>query len=145
MLLPTSINKLLAQWQGPYCILQRVGKVNYEVTDKRKRKKVIHVNMLKKWFPPVGSSFWVTEDTEMEDEEFVSTWQDQGGGTPAIGNQLSKEQKWQLDDLLAKFKTVMSGECGRITVCQHHIGVKCDIPVHQQPYRLPNMHRERGC
>ena len=50
--------------------------------------------------------------TEVEDEEFVSTWQDQGGGTPAISNQLSKEQKQQLDDLLAKFKTVMSGKCG---------------------------------
>ena len=65
-----------------------MGKVNYEVLmlDKQKRKKVFHKNMLKKWFPPVGSSFWVTEDTEMESEELVSTWQEQGGGTPAIGS-----------------------------------------------------------
>jgi len=75
VLLPTSSNKLLAQWQGPYCILRKVGKVDYEVLmpDKRKRKKVFHVNMLKKWFPTVGSSFWATEDMEMEDEELVST------------------------------------------------------------------------
>ena len=53
VLLPSSSNKLLAQWQGPYCILRSVGKVNYEVLmpDKRKRKKVFHVDMLKKWFP----------------------------------------------------------------------------------------------
>jgi len=76
----------------------------------------------------------------MGNEEFVYTWQDQDGGTPAIGNQLSKEQKWQLDDLLAKFKTLMSGKCGRTTVCQHHIQVKCDIPVRQQPYCLPHMY-----
>jgi len=120
-----------------------VGKVNYEVlmSDKRKRKKVFHVNMLKKWFPPVGSSFWATEDMDVE-EELVSTWQDQGGGTPAIGNHLSKEHKQQLDDLLARFKTVMIGKCGRTTVCQYHIRVKCDIPIHQQPYRLPHMYRE---
>jgi len=31
VLLPTSSNKLLAQWQGPYRVLHRVGKVNYEV------------------------------------------------------------------------------------------------------------------
>ena len=38
VLLPASSNKLLAQWQGPYCVLRRVGEVNYEVrmTDKRK-------------------------------------------------------------------------------------------------------------
>ena len=48
--------------------------------------------MLKKLFPPVGSSFWATEDTEMDEEELIYTWQDQGGGTPIIGNHLSKEQ-----------------------------------------------------
>jgi len=68
VLFPTNSNKLLAQWQGPYHILQRVSKVNYEVLmpDKWKRKKVFHVNMFKKWFPPVGSSFWATEDTDGE-------------------------------------------------------------------------------
>ena len=27
VLLPTSSNKLLAQWQGPYCGIRKVGKV----------------------------------------------------------------------------------------------------------------------
>jgi len=47
VLLPTSSNKLLAQWQGPYRILRRVGKVNYEVymPDKQKRRSVSYVNM----------------------------------------------------------------------------------------------------
>ena len=31
VLLSTSSNKLLAQWQGPYCMLRKVRKVNYEV------------------------------------------------------------------------------------------------------------------
>lgn len=39
VLLPTSTNKLLAQWEGPYDILRKVGRVTYEVdmVDKRKR------------------------------------------------------------------------------------------------------------
>jgi len=37
VLLPTSSNKLLAQWQGPYRILRRVGKVDYEVLIPDKR------------------------------------------------------------------------------------------------------------
>ena len=49
MLLPTTSNKLLAHWQGPYCVIRKVGKVNYEIVmpNKRKRRKVFHVNMLK--------------------------------------------------------------------------------------------------
>ena len=42
VLLPTSSNKLLAQWQGPHCVMRKVGKVNYEIDmpNKRKRRKV---------------------------------------------------------------------------------------------------------
>ena len=48
VLLPTTSNKLLAQWQGPYRVLRRVGEVNYKVymPDKRKRKAILHINML---------------------------------------------------------------------------------------------------
>ena len=38
VLLPTSSSKLLAQWQGPYQIEKKVGKVNY-VVDMADRKK----------------------------------------------------------------------------------------------------------
>ena len=37
---------------------------------------------------------------------------------------------------------MMRGKCGQTTDCQHHIRVKCDIPIRQQPYRLPHMYRE---
>lgn len=49
VLLPTSSSKLLAQWQGPYQVVERAGKVIYKVDmfDKRKRYRVFHVNMLK--------------------------------------------------------------------------------------------------
>jgi len=64
VLLPTSTNKLLAQWQGPYRVLRRMGKVNYEVLmpDKKRKRKVFHINMLKKWFPPVVSSFFGSQN-----------------------------------------------------------------------------------
>jgi len=40
----------MAQWQGPYPVLQQVGSVTYEidVIDRRKRKQILHVNMLRK-------------------------------------------------------------------------------------------------
>ena len=57
--LPTSSSKLLAQWLGPYCVIRGVGKVNYEIdmTNKRKRRKVFHVNMLKN----DATCFWTAE------------------------------------------------------------------------------------
>ena len=49
VLLPTSTNKLIAQWQGLYVVVRRLGKVNYEVEmkDKRKKRKIMHINMLR--------------------------------------------------------------------------------------------------
>ena len=54
VLMPTSPSKLAAQWQGPYRIVGAVGKVNYRVYmhDRRKRERIFHVNMLKKWHSP---------------------------------------------------------------------------------------------
>ena len=45
LLLPSSTKKFLAQWQGPYSVTRRVGKVNYEIEmpDKGGRKQVFHV------------------------------------------------------------------------------------------------------
>ena len=56
VLLPTSTSKLTAQWQGPYQVLSRVGSVNYLVhmSDRKKKRRVLHVNMLQKWQQPRG-------------------------------------------------------------------------------------------
>ena len=57
VLLPSTTSKLTAQWQGPYQVLSRVGKVNYliHMPDHNKKKQVLHVNMLQKWhYPPVS-------------------------------------------------------------------------------------------
>ena len=49
VLLPTSTSKFLAQWQGPYRVVRRIGDVDYEVDmiGRKKRRRIFHVNMLK--------------------------------------------------------------------------------------------------
>lgn len=66
MLLPTESNKLLAEWQGPYAVTKQIGSVNYEVDmhDRRKRKRVFHVNMLCKW--ETSSILYAEESTHNE-------------------------------------------------------------------------------
>ncbi len=50
LLLPTSENKLLAKWQGPYQIKSKVGPVTYqiEIPSRNLPLQTFHVNMLKK-------------------------------------------------------------------------------------------------
>ena len=64
VLLPTSANKLFARWQGPYKVVRKVGKVNYEVNmaDKRKRKRILHINLLQKWYTPRDVSYLAEGD-----------------------------------------------------------------------------------
>ena len=71
VLLPTSTNKMLARWQGPYEVARRCGKVNYEVRmcDRRKQHRIFHVNMLRVWYPPVDVAGVAIE--AVEDEEIV--------------------------------------------------------------------------
>ena len=48
VLLPTSTNKLLAEWRGLYSIVRKTSDVNYEIklTDSRRKNLIFHVNML---------------------------------------------------------------------------------------------------
>ena len=48
LLMPTSSNKLLTQWQGPYKVTEKVGKHDYKL-DVKGKEKLYHANMLKKF------------------------------------------------------------------------------------------------
>ena len=132
VLLPTSSNKLLAQWQGPYYVLRKVGKVNYKVDmlNKRKRRKIFHVNMLKKWHPPEATSFWTAEEVSEPDKlESIPTWRGECDVDPIINQHLTEQQKGQLLELLTEFKAVTGGSLGHTSACQHYIHVKDGPPV----------------
>ena len=83
VLLPPSTRKLLAQWQGPYPVLRKVGPVTYEVDmfDQAKRRRSFHVNMLRKWYTPSAASYWTDVEPAPEpEEEDVILWKDSESG-----------------------------------------------------------------
>ena len=95
ILLPTDSNKLLAQWQGPYPIIQKTGPVDYcvDMYDHRKCKRVFHVNMLKKCYPVAQSevvNLAEQVDEDSLDEDFPS-WQPtrDASGVPRFGKELT--------------------------------------------------------
>ncbi|XP_034276698.1 uncharacterized protein LOC117667457 [Pantherophis guttatus] len=56
LLLPSTANKSLAQWQGPFSVLRRIGPVSYEILmpGHRPSKQTWHTNLLKKWVEPAS-------------------------------------------------------------------------------------------
>ena len=55
LLLPTSSNKLLAQWQGPFEVKKKLNDLNYVISVSG-RDKVYHINMLKLYVNPEVSA-----------------------------------------------------------------------------------------
>ena len=113
VLLPTSTSKLLAQCQGPYEVLRKVGKVNYEVlmTGRRKKKQIFHINMLRKWYVPTDNSYLAQEVTKEGDDVVLrKEEEDQYLNGPTIGSDLSEAQKEELGDLLEEFKGTLQEE-----------------------------------
>ena len=73
LLLPTTENKLLARWQGPYRITRKLGPVTYELEmpGRRKTRQVFHINLLKEWHErelPLSHQLMVRSVGEDEDE-----------------------------------------------------------------------------
>ena len=98
VLLPTSTSKLLAQWQGPFEVVKAVGRVNYliDMRGRRKRKRIFHVNMLRKWHTPASVSYLCDEIPDESEE--IPDWKDDDVGEMIVGDQLTKEQKSQLGE-----------------------------------------------
>ena len=151
VLLPTSTNKLLAQWQGPYTIQKRIGDVNYEVdmSDTRKRRRVFHVNMLKQWHDsPAQACFMVSDmspDADPDDVEALS-WSEarkpEAENQPMVNRDLGAKERAELEGLLKEFSAVMSDEPGRTHVAEHRISTGTAKPIRKHPYRIPHAYQE---
>ena len=149
VMLPTSTSKLLAQWEGPYTVVRRVGKVDYEIEmdDKaRKKKRIFHTNMLRKWHQDDEIALAVLEQKEEEDEDGLVTWdarEEDPEEQPKFGQNLTEGQRCEIQELLQEYPDVMRNRPGRTNMMQHRISVKEDVqPIRQMPYRLPHAYRE---
>jgi len=71
--------------------------------DKRKRKAIFHINMLKKWHQPHTTCLWA-DGVDSEKEDDMPSWRGENGKSPSVGTQLTEQQKGQLLELLSEFK-----------------------------------------
>ena len=135
VLLPTNTSKLLARWQGPYQVLRRMGKVDYlvDMHDRRKRKRILHVNMLRKWHnPTVAATSFAAEDVPFDSGEYdVPVWkkEDTAQPQPAIGEQLSTNERREVEELLRQYSSVLKDQPGHTTLTEHLIHTVDTHPI----------------
>ena len=143
VLLPTSTNKLRAQWQGPYTVVQKNGEANYvvDMDDKRKRLRTFHVNMLREWHESKPLALFAS-DSDGRDPDDVILWDDGGSAPPAINRELCRVQHADVERLLSEFRDVFGIKPGSTNLAEHRIETGSAKSVRQSPYRLPHAYRE---
>ena len=162
VLQPGPKRSLKIQWTGPYPVLQRVGAVDYEVEMGRNCRKVLHINRLKKWHapdpsltlfvlvtsegvdPPLeqGPSTPVDESqNEAADDDLSWPGLDSTGQTLNLSQDLSDEQRQDIQSLTAQFPMVFSVIPGRTSLVEHTIHTGDAVPIRQRMYRVPYSRR----
>ena len=146
VLLPTATSKLLAQWQGPYEVVKRSGKVDYiiDMHDRRKRNRIFHVNMLRKFHVTKVSeaNYFVDGIDDDIREEKIPVWNEDPAGQPSVGTQLDIHQKQKLYEVIRQFTDVLQNTPGRRNLTVHHVETGSGLPVRLPPYRLPHAYRD---
>lgn len=132
VLVPTTECKFLAKWQGPFEVVERVGPVNYRVSQPGRRKglQIYHVNILKKWHTA-------------EPLPYPALLSPVSPQTPevALGEDLAPGQVQDMKELLSRSRDIFSELPGRTKVVQHDIETRPGQVVRQRPYRIPEARR----
>ena len=153
LLLPSSTNKLLMQWKGPYEVKERRGNVDY-VINVNGKLKLFHINMLKKFHRRDEAQSTVSEpDPECVLVQSVTTGlieMEEGSedglvlvndGLPQTCNihpGLTREQREELKSLVEEFSDVFSDVPGKTETVVHEITLLSKAPVHRKPYPVPD-------
>ena len=85
LLLPISGDPMKARYQGPYMIQKKISEVNYviETPDRRKKQRMCHINMLKKYHDRDEESTTESNPSDAVPESLVSASQT---NLPALGD-----------------------------------------------------------
>lgn len=139
LLLPTSENKLLAKWQGPYQVCRQMGPVTYEIEmpERRKPKQTFHVNLLKEWHErdqPLSHQLLVRA-VEEEDDSSEQFFPSRAAPAELDCSHLTEQQQQELQAVIPE--GLFQDQPGRTSRVEHDIALKDSKPVRQRMYRIP--------
>ncbi|XP_054925300.1 uncharacterized protein [Dermacentor andersoni] len=143
ILLPTTTNKLLMHWKGPFLVTGKKSNFDYWL-DLGHITKLFHINMLKRYeerepeSSPQSASFIVVEEGET-DTPIPTFTTNEGPGTEAIklGDELQEDQRAALRRLLATHKAVFSEIPGKTNLLECRLQLTTSEPINTLQYPLP--------
>ncbi|KAJ1175436.1 hypothetical protein NDU88_000724 [Pleurodeles waltl] len=142
VLFPSTENKLLARWQGPFNVIAQINPITSKlaIPQGSGREQIYHINLLKKWLDPTGghSVHYITHDvTEDIPYPFLPTQDLSNLAKPWINPALTGSCHKQLVHLVDVNQDVFSKYPGRAILVQHPIRLKINKVSRQRPYRIP--------
>ena len=157
ILLPSDSNKLLAEWTGPFEVLERINKVDYSIKV-RNHVKTFHINMLKLYVErspkPNHVNFVnvcneckngcicdvhteITLDDKLLEEISVIT-NEEDANEYQINDKLPDEAIYKISKVLDANSSVFSSSPGRTTLINYEIKLEPNVkPIHKIPYHVP--------
>lgn len=146
VLLPSSSNKLVMQWLGPYSVVECKGNGVDYVIRVRGKNKLFHINMLKKYFRRDGleRKGETVQVCVVEDEDNCNNnckpvyFETDSDNNINIGSESSESQVDDLKVILKEFSDVLTDKPGLTDSIEHVIHMNTDKPVRQKPYPIPN-------
>lgn len=162
LLLPTSHNKLLMQWRGPFTIVDKRNDVDY-VINVRGKLRLYHINMLKKFerrhpvqllgpsyftnigenedrifFPTVRAQVCVVEGDDIDEETppFPPADSDEPA-EPYYGPDLTPQQTEEARQLVRAYSDVVTHIPGLTSTLEHTIRLTCTEPIRKKSYPVP--------
>ena len=128
LLLPTSSNKLMAEWKGPFEVVRRVNKVDYVVRIGDK-ERMYHVNMLRPFHERVQTEINSANLAESVEEETC---------TYDINENLSGEDRKKICEILERESKVFDDAPGKFSDLSYEIHMDPKIkPISSLPYKVP--------
>jgi len=145
VLLPIPGKPLHAKFHGPYTVEEQLGPVDYVIStpDRRKTKRVCHVNLLKKYVdrdptwkitvdePPANVLLQTSAAGPISQTVIPSA------DSVAFDDRVTIQQQSDLKNLLDEYDVIFSDVPGKTTLGVHHIEVPpVTRPIRCTPYRL---------
>ena len=129
LLLPTSNNKLVAEWKGPFEVVRKVNKVDYVVRIDN-RERMYHINMLK----PFSERHVAASVREVD----VAVVDEPSAPLISLSEDLTDDQQRSVLLAVEGNAEVFSSTPGQIKNLRYSIKVKDHVkPIASLPYKIP--------
>lgn len=129
LLLPTSSNKLVAEWKGPYEVVRKVNKVDYVVRI-GDHERMYHINMLRPFHERIEAQAVPEEIGLVQDCVEIDS--------PCINNNLTGNQHNSIKRVIDKHTSLFSDVPGAISGVNYKISVDDKVkPIACLPYKVP--------